>query len=485
MEAYEIGGLGDDLVEYLCEFRDCFGRSEPREHLREYVCGQSSNLHRKSIEPIALLNGTAPRTLQRFLESVQWDEERLRDRVQWIVARDHAHPHAIGIVDESGHPKKGSHTAAVHHQYCGNTGKQDNCVMTVHTSYVAATFQCILDSDVYLPQRWAEDRERRTQAHIPEEVIYRKKTAIALDQVRRALGNGIRVAAWTFDEWYGRDGEFLDGMEEIGQDYVGEVPSIFTGWVKQPQVLQRPRPDDLRRRGKTRRYPRVAVRSSRTHEVRNLVTYSRVFQRQAWKRFRVKDGEKGPIVWEIKHAPFWRKRQDGLPAPGTLIVARNVLTDELKYFVSNMAVGRGGVSIEWLLWVAFSRWPIEHCFEQAKDELGMSHFEVRGWRAIHRHLYLTQVSHLFCSRTRDRLGKKNDRTRVPDGGTGPRGRRHLVRSAEPAEILSNAEVRADRRSTGVPPAPQSDRQALAHKENTTQAASDRHQPRPLEVVHTP
>ena len=82
--------------------------------------GQTSELHRKSIEPIALLNGTPPRTLQRFLETVQWDEERLCDRVQWIVAQDHAHPYAIGIVDESGHPKKGSHTAAVHHQYCGN-----------------------------------------------------------------------------------------------------------------------------------------------------------------------------------------------------------------------------------------------------------------------------------------------------------------------------------------------------------------------------
>jgi len=148
MEAHEIAVLGKELVKYLSEFRDCFGRSEPREHLREYVRGQVADLHRKSIEPIALLNGTPPRTLQRFLESVQWDEGRMRDRIQWIVARDHSHPQAIGIIDESGHPKKGRHTAAVHHQYCGNTGKQDNCVMSVHTSYVAGPFQCILDSDL-------------------------------------------------------------------------------------------------------------------------------------------------------------------------------------------------------------------------------------------------------------------------------------------------------------------------------------------------
>ena len=441
MEAQEIAGLGKELGRYLSEFDDCFGRSEPREHLHEYVCGQTSELHRKSLEPIALLNGTPPRTLQRFLESVQWDEQRLRDRVQWMVARDHSDPQAIGIVDESGHPKKGRHTAAVHHQYCGNTGKQDNCVMSVHLSYVSGSFQCILDSDLYLPQSWADDAERREEVYIPEDVVYRKKTAIALDQIRRALGNGIRVAAWTFDEWYGRDGEFLDGLEQSGQDYVGEVPSVFTGWMQEPEVLQRPRPQDLRRRGKTRRFPRVAVRSSRTREVRKLVTYSPIFQRQKWRRFRVKDGEKGPIVWEIKHAPFWRKRQDGLPAQaGTLIVARNVFTGEIKYFVSNIAVGRAGISITWLLWVAFSRWPIEHCFKQAKDELGMSDFEVRGWRSIHRHLYITQVSHLFCSRMRHRLVKKNDRPRVPDRGAGARGRLNLVRGPGTAASVSIAEV---------------------------------------------
>ena len=483
MEAREIAGLGKELVEYLSEFRDCFGRSEPREHLREYVQGQSSNLHRKSIEPMALLNGTPPRTLQRFLESVQWDESRMRDRLQWMVARDHAHPQAIGIVDESGHPKKGKHTAAVHHQYCGNTGKQDNCVVSVHVSYAAGSFQSILDSELFLPQSWADDAERRARAYVPEDVVYRKKTTIAMDQIRRALGNGIRVAAWTFDEWYGRDGEFLDGLEQLGQNYVGEVPSIFTSWVQEPEVLQRPRPQDLLKPGKTRRYPRVAVRSSRTHRVRNLVTYSRVFQRQKWQRFLVKDGEKGPLVWEIKHAPFWRKHQDGLPAQqGTLVVARNVLTGELKYFISSMAVDRADVSIEWILWVAFSRWSIEHCFKQAKDELGMSDFEVRGWRSIHRHFYITQVSHLFCSRVRERLGEKNGRLRIPDRGTGPRGGWHLVPGGGAPAFISLEEVRRGRQAPRIPSAPQPHCTALPCDGDAAEAPSDRRQARAIEVL---
>lgn len=230
MDARQIAALGPALRRFLSEFADCFGRSEPRAHLRTYVRGQLSNLPRKSVEPMALEAGMPPRTLQRFLESIQWDERRLRDKQQRIVARDHAHPQAVGVIDESGNPKKGRHTAAVQPQWCGNSGKVDNCVVAVHLGYVVNDFQCLLDSDLFLPESWANDPQRRAAAFIPEEVVYRKKTVIALAQIERALDNGIRVAAWTFDEFYGRDGEFLEGLESLGQNYVGEVPSTFTGW---------------------------------------------------------------------------------------------------------------------------------------------------------------------------------------------------------------------------------------------------------------
>lgn len=113
MEAAQIEMLGAELTGFLAEFDDCFGRRESRGRLRTYVGGQLSGLRRKSIEPMALAADVPPRTLQRFLESVQWDEVRLRDRLQRVVARDHAHPSAIGVVDESGHPKKGRRAAAV------------------------------------------------------------------------------------------------------------------------------------------------------------------------------------------------------------------------------------------------------------------------------------------------------------------------------------------------------------------------------------
>jgi SRSO17 transposase len=213
MNAKEIENIGKKLNTFLKQFDDCFYRSQPREHLKSYVRGQVSSLQRKSAEPIALLTKTPPRTLQRFLSYVHWDEQRLRDRIQWIVVRDHAHPDAVGTVDDTGHPKKGTHTACVQRQWCGNTGKADNCVVSVHIGYTVKDFQCLLDSELYLPESWANDPERRKQAGIPEEVVYRKKTDIALGQISHALNNGVRVFAWTFDQWYGKDGDFLDGLQ--------------------------------------------------------------------------------------------------------------------------------------------------------------------------------------------------------------------------------------------------------------------------------
>jgi len=409
MDVQEIKGIGRQLEKYLAEFDDCFGRSEPREHLRTYVQGQLSNLQRKSIEPMALAAGVAPRTLQGFFSYLLWDEAHLRDRVQWIVARDHADPQALGVIDESGNPKKGRHTAGVQRQWCGNTGKTDNCVVGVHLGYVVGDFHCLLDSDLFLPQKWVDDPVRREAVGIPQEVVFRTKPEIALTQIARALGNGIRVRAWTFDELYGRGREFLDGLSALGQNFVGEIPCDFTGWLQEPRVLRPPGPQTKRKKGGKRRYPRLARRALPACEVRNLATYSPVFREQTWQKFRIKDGEKGPIVWEVKHATFYRKHgPDGFPgAAHTLIVARNVLDPaEIKYFLSNLVLDGQAVPLEWLLWVAFSRWPIERCFEVAKGELGMDHFEMRSWRGIHRHWYLTQVSQLFCARVHQELREK-------------------------------------------------------------------------------
>ena len=402
MTLKQIASLGRELVLFLRLFAGCFGRQEPRELLHAYVRGQLASIDRKSVEPMALQVGIPPRTLQRFLESIKWDEEKLRDRCQQVVAKQHAHPQAIGIVDESGVPKSGRDTAGVDRQWCGRTGKVDNCVVSVHTSYVTEDFLCLLDSTVYLPESWAFNPQWRRKAHVPEEVEFRTKPQIAQEQIERALGHGIRVAAWTFDEVYGRDSKFLDFLRARDQHFVADVPVTFHGWVRTPEVLRQP-PPNAPRRGRRKKYPRLGRRIP-SCEVQNLVNYSPVFRDQPWQRFHIKDSEKGPVVWEVKSAPFYRKQSNGLPSPaGCLIVARNVLKpEEGKYLVADQVPGENGVTLEWLLWVAFRRWPVERCFREAKKELGMDHYEVRGWRCLHRHFYITQLSQLFCARVRQK-----------------------------------------------------------------------------------
>ena len=488
MDVQQIKGLGRELKKFLNRFADCFARSEPREHLRTYVQGQLSDLPRKSIEPMALAAGVTPRTLQNFVSQLLWDGPRLRDRLQWIVAEEHTHPQAIGIVDESGNPKKGRHTAGVQRQWCGNTGKRDNCVVGVHLGYVAGQFQCLLDSDLYLPQVWIDDPARRQEADIPDDVVFRTKCEIALGQIRRALGNGIRVSAWTFDELYGRGQDFLDGLRQLGQNFVGEIPCDATGWLHEPQVLQHPGPRRRPHGGPARRYPRLARKALPAGEVRDLAVYSPVFRGQKWQKFRIKDGQKGPVVWEVKHASFYRKQgRVGLPGPAdTLIVARNVLDPkEVKYFLSNLTPDGRTVRLEWLLWVGFCRSPIERCFEIAKSELGMDHFEMRSWRGIHRHWYLTQVSQLFCARVQQQQReKKHCREPLPDGRTSPLGGLCLGASPGVSALRANRRVRTGGHANPVLPAKEPAGPSLALEKDPATAHSSWDQDPQTEVLYT-
>jgi len=251
--------------------------------------------------------------------------------------------------------------------------------------------------------------------------------------------------------------------------------------------LLRPTPRESRKRGRKRRFPRLARKALPACEVRNLLRHSPVFQKQPWQRFHIKDGEKGPMVWEVKHTSFYRKHgEDGLPGPAhTLIGARNVLDpQEVKYFVSNMVPGRNGVTLRWLLWVAFSRWPIERCFEFDKGQVGMDHFEVRLWSAIHRHFYVTQVSQLFCARVHQRLREKNDFEFVPDRRAGSGCRIRLDRGASAAAGRPPDRVPESGRTDRLLPASQSPGETIPYEQDRPPAPEPRHRSRPVEILRT-
>lgn len=417
MDAKQLRQLGPKLDRFLGRFADCFDRKDTRAHLRTYVHGQLSDLPEKSVEPIALEAGVAPRTLQEFLSQLKWNEGKMRDRLEGIVKTEHAGGHGIGIFDETSDPKKGDKTPGVQKQWCGRLGKTENCIVTVHLSYAQEDFHCLLDGDLFLPESWA-DRDRCREAGIPDTVTYRPKWRIALELYDRAVTNGLDFEWVTFDEGYGGKPEFQRELSARRQRYVGEVPRSFTGWLRPPRIVTRP----YRRhgRGRGRAVPRLASGSRPARRVDEFLK-DKALRDQPWQRWRVKDGEKGPQVWECKHVMLYPKDANGLPGePLHLVVTRHVLDpEELKFFVSN-APAQTGIGV--LLKVAFSRWRVERCFEDDKGEIGLDQYEGRRYLGLKRHLIISAVSYLFLAQVREnwRGGKPGpDRVPIADGGRCP------------------------------------------------------------------
>jgi len=468
MDSDTILRIKPSLTKYLHQFDDCFGRVTARRHLDTYVLGQLGDLPRKSVEPIADASGTPPRTLQEFLSLYRWDEFAMRDRLQQRVAARHTHPHSVGILDETSFVKKGTKTACVQRQHCGAVGKTENCVVSVHLGYATPDFHTLLDGELYLPEEtWHEDRRRCRAAGIPEDVVYRPKWLIGLEQIRRARANGIRFAWMTFDEGYGGKPPFLRALDEMGQNYVGEVPVNFRVWTKPPTVLYRERAAG--RKGRPRKLPRLKAKNNPTAEVRHIASYSPRFRREDWQTYHVRDGHKGPMVWRAKRIPVWLRGEDGLPgAPHHLLVAFNVLEPEkVKYFISNAP---RDTSVEVLLLVALSRWKIERMFEDGKGELGLDHFEVRRFQSIQRHLILSCVSYLFLAEFHEAHRGEKSRAdalpgshsnSLPGAGVGSWG------------TMFTAVCRADRQTAEANPTTQRQGPAFAPQTDVTPIARDR------------
>jgi len=417
MDAKQIRQLKPMLTRYLKQFDDCFARRDTRAHFSTYVEGQLSDLGEKSCEPIALAAGIPPRNLQEFLSTYKWEEDRTRNRLQEMVIRDHSGSNSVGIIDETSDVKQGDKTPGVKRQWCGTAGKTENCIVTVHLAYATGDFHCLLDGDLFLPEDWSDDRARCRAAGIPDDVVYRPKWKIALELFDRARDNGVTFDWLTFDEGYGGKPEFLRELHGRKQHFVGEVPTTFTGWICEPRVTDRP---FRRAKGRGRKTPRTLSGSRPAISVENMLKYSPELRDQEWVRYRVKDGEKGPMVWEVKHVRITVKDEKGLPGMRLhLVVARNVLdSTEIKYFLSNAPPE---TSVQTLLLVAFSRWRVERCFEDQKQEVGLDQWEGRHWLGLKRHLILTSVSYLFLTRVREKLrGKKSRADRMPStqgGGT--------------------------------------------------------------------
>lgn len=411
MTAEQIAALGPAFTAHCRSYAGCFPRRDTRQHLATYCRGLMSDLPRKSVEPIALAAGVAVRTLQEFLTHHVWEHERMRDQLQRRIVRDHLPAPGclplfqdrrsgskslgvIGLIDETSTPKKGDKTPGVQKQYCGRLGKVENCIVTVHLACLYGDFKTLIDSDLFLPEdSWSHDRDRCRDAHIPEGVVYRPKSDIALEQFHRARANGIQFDWLTFDEWYGSKPQFLGNLEQAGQLYVAEVPKSTLCWPTLPKY-------------RSQQKPFAAKRAD------NTVLYSPVFTRKKWRKIKITRKTLPSQRWRVKAAQVHLSR-NGKPTDRTywLIVAKNAATGEIKYFISN-APPR--TALKTLMQVAFTRANVEHVFRVAKSEIGFSHFEGRSYLGLMRHMILCQVVMMFIAEQTDRLRgeKRRDHART-------------------------------------------------------------------------
>ena len=395
MTADQIRSLQPALAALLTTFRPCFKRVASFGHWERYIVGLITDLKRKSIEPIALAAGVAVRTLQEFLADFVWDHQRVDTMLRQLVMDRHGSERAIGVIDASAHAKQGDKTPGVKRQWCGERGKKENCVVGQHLLYTDNDphnpFTCVVASDLYLPEDWANDRKRCKEAGIPDEVVYRPKWQIALDQVKEVIGDGVRFSWLTFDEEYGSVPAFWFGLDRLGQRGIGDVRANFYCWPARPHC----------------RSTQAAHASKR---VDNVCRYSPVFTQKKWRTVTIKDTTRGPMVWEIKTAWVHLVDASGPVSQPTdrkywLILARNPATGETKYFVSNAAAN---TPLAEMLQVAFARWHVEKWFGRAKQEAGFGAFEVRTYTSLIRHWLSSRMAMYFLAAETQRLrGEKS------------------------------------------------------------------------------
>ena len=416
MTADQIRSLQPALAALLDRFRVHFNRVSTFRHWERYLVGLMADLKRKSIEPIALAAGVAVRTLQEFLAFFVWDHERVDDQFHRLVMDQHGCERAIGVLDSSGHAKQGDKTPGVQRQYCGETGKIDNCVVGQHLLYTdndpSNPFTCMLASDLYLPESWASDRSRCAASGIPEGLPHRPIWQIGLEQIERAIGNGVRFSWLTFDEAYGNVPAFWFGLDRLGQRAVGEVCASFYCWPTWPHC-------------------RSMQKAHAAKQVQNICRYSPVFCKQDWRRLVIKEATRGSIVWEIKAARVHLTDTSGkisVPTdrPYWLIVARHATTGEIKYLVSNASAS---ASLQEIMTAALARWHVEKWFERAKQEAGFGAFEVRTYTSLIRHWLCARMVMYFLAAQTQRLRGEKSSDHIGAGGRS--GQRTGLQDMEP------------------------------------------------------
>jgi SRSO17 transposase len=390
-------GSESRFAAYVQAITSALGHADRAAPFQSYCAGLLLPGDRKSVEPMAarVQPGrvqAAHQSLHHFVAKAEWSDDTVlaavRARVLPIIER-HGPIRAL-IVDDTGVPKKGKHSVGVARQYCGQLGKQDNCQVAVSLSAANDHASLPIAYRLYLPHEWADDPERRAQAGVPDDVVFQTKPQIALDQLRAALAAGIEAEVALADAGYGTDTDLRDGITQSGLPYVVGIQSSTSLWP--PGVEPLP-PKQWSGRGRRT----SAIRRDTERQPISAKQLALGLPKKAWRRITWREGSNTRLASRfaaLRVRPAHRDYHRSTPRPEEwcLIEWPADEAEPTKYFLSTLPAN---ISRRALVNTAKLRWRIERDYQDLKQELGLGHYEGRGWRGLHHHATLCIAAYGF------------------------------------------------------------------------------------------
>lgn len=411
----EVRAAAMRVVQWHERFACLFGRREAQQHSLVYLRGLMSDQGRKSVEPIALRfarnaqGGPAMQNevvaMQGFITASPWEAGDVFREIQAVFAEEFVPTGTqwsigtVGVIDESAFVKAGRESVGVARQWCGRLGTTENCQVGVFLTGVTPGGTALLDAQLFLPESWIGDRRRRKKTGVPREVKSQSKPQIAVNMIRRILEAGkVRFDWVTRDELYGDSGDLLDALEAMPQRYLLEVKKNTLVWTVDPATLPGATPGPKRRK---------KLGSYRYAEVRSVQELAGELPPDAWRMLKLREGEKGPLVFEFAVLRVWAMRHNRPGPPIWMMIRRSLeKTPEVWYYVSNAPENTPWQA---LAMVSGTRFRVEESFEDAKMHLGMADYETRSWKSWHHHMSLVALAHLYVT-----LTKRDMRRDVPE-----------------------------------------------------------------------
>lgn len=390
---------------YVERLAGVLGHADRAAPLKAYCTGLILPGERKSIEPIAarVEPGRVPaahQSLHHFVAKAEWSDEALLAvvRAEVLPELERHGPIRAWIIDDTSFPKKGRHSVGVTRQYCGQRGKQDNCQIAVTLSVANAHASLPVAYRLYLPEVWAKDPERRTKAGVPDEVVFQTKPEIALDHIRSALAAGVAHGVVLADAGYGVDTAFRTALTELGLAYTVGIQSSTSLWPPGSAPLP---PKSWSGRGR----PPTRVRRNPDHRPLSALDLAKQLPAQAWQDVTWREGTNAPLTSRfaaVRVRPAHRDhlRHEPRPEEWFLVEWPAGEREPTKYWLSSLPPD---TALTELVDGAKLRWRIERDYQELKQEIGLGHYEGRGWRGVHHHAALCMAAYGFLVLERGRL----------------------------------------------------------------------------------